>query len=247
MMLRCRGNISTIWSKLNAYYVIDWALVLGTIIASIITDYTSPFQRQIVPHESISYPHSESETIPTHSLYVLSALVPALLIIVILKMFKKRTWKVVHLTILALFISIGYTYLITNILKLYVGRFRPDFMSRCHPLSPESSSSSCSSAVSVQVLDEGRKSFPSGHSSMAFSGLGYLSIFLIAQTKSKATHGKALRVFIIALPLMGAALIGISRLTDYLHHWDDIAAGSILGLSMAYCSYRQLRIRIQIE
>ena len=40
-------------------------------------------------------------------------------------------------------------------------------------------------------------------------------------------------------PLIGAALIAISRLEDYRHDVYDVTFGSILGMAMAYFSYRR--------
>lgn len=40
-------------------------------------------------------------------------------------------------------------------------------------------------------------------------------------------------------PLAGATLVAISRTMDYRHHWHDVLTGSILGLVVAYFSYRQ--------
>ncbi len=40
-------------------------------------------------------------------------------------------------------------------------------------------------------------------------------------------------------PFIGAALIAISRTMDYRHHWEDVTAGSFLGLVLAFFAYRQ--------
>lgn len=47
------------------------------------------------------------------------------------------------------------------------------------------------------------------------------------------------RVLLALWPLLGAALIAISRLEDYRHDVYDVTIGSILGMSMAYFSYRR--------
>ena len=47
------------------------------------------------------------------------------------------------------------------------------------------------------------------------------------------------RVLIALAPLIGAALIAISRLEDYRHDVFDVTCGSLLGMLMAYFSYRR--------
>ena len=47
------------------------------------------------------------------------------------------------------------------------------------------------------------------------------------------------RVLFALWPLVGAALIAISRLEDYRHDVYDVTVGSTLGMSMAYFSYRR--------
>ena len=48
----------------------------------------------------------------------------------------------------------------------------------------------------------------------------------------------SLILFVLA-PLIGAVLIAISRMEDYRHDVFDVAVGSLLGLSIAYLSYRR--------
>jgi len=47
------------------------------------------------------------------------------------------------------------------------------------------------------------------------------------------------RVLVILAPLIGAALIAISRLEDYRHDVFDVSVGSVLGLLVAYSTYRR--------
>ena len=41
------------------------------------------------------------------------------------------------------------------------------------------------------------------------------------------------------VPLVGAAEIAMSRMADYRHDVYDVTVGSLLGMSMAYFSYRR--------
>lgn len=45
------------------------------------------------------------------------------------------------------------------------------------------------------------------------------------------------RVLLALAPLIGAALIAISRLEDYRHDVYDVTVGSVLGILIAYFSY----------
>ena len=47
------------------------------------------------------------------------------------------------------------------------------------------------------------------------------------------------RVLLALAPLVGAALIAISRLEDYRHDVYDVTTGSILGMLLAYFSHRR--------
>lgn len=52
--------------------------------------------------------------------------------------------------------------------------------------------------------------------------------------------GTDLGRFLLSLvPLMGAALIAMSRLADYRHDVYDVSCGTLLGLIVAYFTYRR--------
>ena len=50
-------------------------------------------------------------------------------------------------------------------------------------------------------------------------------------------HTDLARVLIALAPMIGAALIAISRLEDYRHDVYDVTVGSALGMLIAYFSY----------
>ena len=86
---------------------------------------------------------------------------------------------------------------------------------------------------SARAVKEGRKSFPSGHTSLATAGLGYLAFFMLANVRP-TNNGGAWRTIVALSPLFLAAWIGISRVRDYWHHWTDVATGAMLGVAIAY-------------
>ena len=95
---------------------------------------------------------------------------------------------------------------------------------------------------SARAVREGRKSFPSGHTSLATAGLGYLSFFLLANVRPRADTGSGAvwRTLAALSPLFLAAWIGISRVRDYWHHWSDVASGGMLGAAIAYVCLKNL-------
>ena len=74
--------------------------------------------------------------------------------------------------------AIGCTMLVTEATKVAVGRYRPDFLARCEPADPDTVTLEygnntigwypCTS-TDTSTIDDGRQSFPSGHSSFSFT------------------------------------------------------------------------------
>ncbi|KAG9127953.1 hypothetical protein FRC07_007191, partial [Ceratobasidium sp. 392] len=88
-------------------------------------------------------------------------------------------------------------------------------------------------------LKDGFRSFFSGHSSLSFAGLGFLSYYLAGKMHLFDQRGHTGKAWIALTPLTGALLVAISRTMDYRHHWHDVLIGSIVGLVLSYFSYRQ--------
>jgi len=53
------------------------------------------------------------------------------------------------------------------------------------------------------------------------------------------------RALLSIVPLLCAAMIAISRCEDYRHDVYDVTCGSILGMSIAYFSYRRYYPRLR--
>lgn len=123
--------------------------------------------------------------------------------------FRPKPYKV-QVTILGFLVALMLTSLLTDIIKNAVGRPRPDLISRCIPKrgTPENKlvAWTVCTQTSQHVLQEGWRSFPSGHSSFSFSGLGYLSL-LVLTLKSASQHNKSLTGVLYQLPVRPNACI----------------------------------------
>jgi len=148
-----------------------------------------------------------------------------------------------HITLLGFFNSVLLTLFVTDVIKNAVGRPRPDLLARCQPAPGTSGDELVSIDACTEtrhhVLQDGWRSFPSGHSSFAFSGLGYLALFFASQTYVFRPRSDLARFLLVLAPLLGAALIAISRLEDYRHDVFDVVCGSLLGSAIAYSTWRR--------
>lgn len=69
-----------------------------------------------------------------------------------------------------------------------------------------------------------------GFKTGSFAGLGFLSFYLSGKIQAFDRNGHAGKLCIVFLPLLMAALVGVSRVDDYWHHWQDVFAGALIGL-----------------
>jgi len=204
------------------------------------TDLQQPFTRVIQPEERWLYrnPYTEDVTVSTPNMFFVVVLVPSVLIIACGIFIKK--FRDTRSALLGLTMSLLLNGCITNGIKLMVGRPRPDFFARCFPDGNEvyeGVAPVCSGALDAVI--EGRKSFPSGHSSWSFAGLLFLSYYLAGKLQcfSQPPPRSLLKLIISFIPSCVALWIALTRYNDYWHHWQDITIGSIIGAGIATLSY----------
>ena len=118
-----------------------------------------------------------------------------------------------------------------------LGRLRPDFLDRCQwdPLRHEctgfvgglfSTESSLTKHRNVDKILDGRRSFPSGHSSTAFVGMTFTVLFLAGKTAGLCFNvspspvsflrSRLARLYLVLSPFAFSTWVAITRIEDYV-------------------------------
>ncbi|KAF9221838.1 PAP2-domain-containing protein [Gyrodon lividus] len=227
-------------------YAPDWIVTCALwVILYYISNHVTGFKRHFsLTDVSLRYPHAVHQRVSTNALYLIAGVAP-LVAQAIVNLLTVRSWWDFHHSTLGLWLSITMTGSITQIVKVAVGRPRPDVISRCLPMPGSEdplwglSTADICTQTSKHILEDGWRSFPSGHSSLSFAGLGFLTFYLAGKLHLFDTRGHASKAWLSLAPLAAASLVAISRTMDYRHHWQDVITGSLLGLVVSYFSYRQ--------
>lgn len=122
--------------------------------------------------------------------------------------------------LLCLTLNFGLNGFLTCFLKVVVGRPRPCFFYRCFPDGKGTDLKNCTGDVAA-VMD-GRKSFPSGHSSFAFASMVFVTLYLVRRLRvfEAVNKGNSLRFITAFSPILVAVSVAVSRTCDYHHHWQ---------------------------
>lgn len=201
-----------------------------------------------------------SSTVPTSLLILLAVALPSASLAAALHrgVFGDR---VQHGTVqLSFYLALAVQWLLVNITKSLCGRLRPNFFALCDykgyakALEFATLDEGASQAMAAYLditrpgavgnvrycsHDEGQGhlSFPSGHTSTAFAGLGFLGL----------TAATAVRAVNVPLPTQAAALfcpllvagwIGCTRVQDYWHNTDDVLGGAVIGSLCAWWAFQ---------
>ncbi|XP_038886663.1 lipid phosphate phosphatase 2-like isoform X2 [Benincasa hispida] len=218
----------------------DWFIFLFLVLIEVILYLIHPFYRYVGKDmmTDLKYPFKDN-TVPVWAVPMYAMLLPIAVFLFVY--WRRRDVYDLHHAILGLFYSVLITAVITDAIKNAVGRPRPNFFWRCFPdgkdVYDQLGNVICHG--DADVIKEGHKSFPSGHTSWSFSGLGFLSLYLSGKIQVFDQRGHIAKLCIVFLPLLFAALVGVSRVDDYWHHWQDVFAGGLLGLVISTFCYLQ--------
>ncbi|KAJ2716040.1 hypothetical protein H4R19_000874 [Coemansia spiralis] len=231
-------------------YVLDWAVTLASTLVWLYLGIVHPHYRPFsVDDKSISFPYvpPNQQMVTVPALFVLAIAVPACVIVGV-ALGLKRSMHDLHVGLLGLLMGVSLTLMFTNCLKNVVGQPRPNLLARCLPVKPDHPLSDPPLGLStvaictqpdLAILDEGFRSFPSGHTSLSFAGLTFLTLFLAGKLHVFDRQGHTYKPFLVFLPLLAAAIVGATRLADYWHHPTDVLFGAAIGMSTATFSYAQ--------
>ncbi|ODV97996.1 hypothetical protein PACTADRAFT_47823 [Pachysolen tannophilus NRRL Y-2460] len=250
--------------------------------------FTDPFQRQFsIADPTINFPFTQEEQFDNGRLVRYTVLAPLFIFSIYYasRFYKKYTLKGTgniegnvkisfiellhsyHITILGFLLGLSICGVITEFLKNLIAKPRPDFIARCGPNLKKIDFTAmlinydytiCTRPYGDYLFRDGFKSSPSGHSSIAFFGMGYLTLWLYGQMKTfsdqsnTTTNGstttnstassarKHIPMFhrlAPLLPILVALKIAISRTQDYRHHFKDVILGSSIGLVGCIITY----------
>jgi len=256
------------YAKLLIPCVIDWLFIYALWeIKAYIYNHGKVFERQFsIYDETISHP-KKKDSLPWADLlhYTLTI---CCIIIVVVQLIKRKWFFELHQAILGLFLTYLITNLFSDFIKNYAGRYRPDFLEVCDidfqkvqeqyayyqnvtgnlvmdKFGPRNLFNTTICRGERSAIESEQKSFPSGHTSFAFTTMTYLTLYLAGQLRIFYGSGRVWKYFICAIPFFFASYVPFSRLMDYRHHWQDVLAGGIIGFCYAvgvyYFFYPSLR------
>jgi len=225
--------------------------------------------------ESLSYPleygFANGEEVPTWLVIVIAGPLGLVLLVImrllatkLLKLRKDGGSDSIHpkslnilVVLLAFLEALVFTLFLTEFIKRFVGRKRPNFFAMCDYQGYQSAIASkpynlteyfnltasnvpgklSNCRATAKWIQEAQYSFPSGHSSTiwcSMSFLGIYSIYLFHYYTHKNNMAKGL---VGMLFFFVAVLISCTRPRDYWHNFDDILAGAVIGFSCAAFSF----------
>ena len=194
-----------------SYIVDWLIIIIAAAVASVIGNITPNKRPFALSDLDISFPHTDETISSTLLIVCSIAIPAAIILVVALllpapatpgavsraSVWKRKLWEW-HVGWLSLALSLVSAWVITSCSKNLFGKPRPDLLARCNPDRDNITAFAVGGFADVaegvllvsadicrsndsSVLNDGFRSFPSGHSSFSAAGLVYLSLFLASK------------------------------------------------------------------
>ncbi|XP_029564490.1 phospholipid phosphatase 1 isoform X1 [Salmo trutta] len=233
------------------FILLDMAcLIIGGLpLAAFNLGKIKPYQRGFFCNDdSISYPFHQS-TVTSNVLYTAGFALPICCMVfgeclsVYLKRIKSKS-SFSNMYVASVYKAIGtfvfgaaMSQSLTDIAKYSIGRLRPHFLDVCKP---DWELINCTAGAYIEdftctgdthMVNEARLSFYSGHSSFSMYCMLFLALYI--QARLQAEWARLLRPTLQFFLIAASVYTGLSRVSDYKHHWSDVLAGLIQGALVA--------------
>lgn len=225
---------------------ISTLIILAGYMEKIATPAKRPFSLQ---DSTISYPFTESERYPENWLFILCIIGPLLVTSSLIFTDEiKGKFHRFYKTTTCLTFSIALTGFLTAFLKIRFAKLRPDFLARCGVDMEKVAMSGtsvllheeivCSAPYGANILADGYKSCPSGHSSISTCGMLFVSLWLF-HTYGKHNKNRLVKLICFTPVLLSLDII-TSRIYDFRHGYIDILLGTVIGATCTILSVSYL-------
>lgn len=217
--------------------------------------FGQPFERRVYGADwnRHQYPWTHNEQWDFWTLCIV--MVSTIIILPVLFLVTFQVWKRMPRTLasedglnlaLGITLNISLTWLTTEMMKILYGGLRPDFLSRCFgeenraiwpkiediPAIPDCTMGK----LKGFPLVDGRKSFPSGHASLAACVYLYLALYLYRKF-SQIKNSGSFRIVVPSACMLFAIAVILSRTSDYRHFPADVIVGALIGTIYAILTW----------
>lgn len=226
--------------------VLDWLLYLFLATISIFLGLAAlPSHEFAVQDISIQYTYTRNETIPVSLLVFIAVICPPFIFFVIscldrLCVCKFRILWDTYAALTALCGSMSIQILLVCLLKNVTGLPRPDFLDRCQSsIDFGMANVAACTNTNTQLVKEGFRTFPSGHSSTAFAAMTMVSLFASGKLQVYDCRGISIKVVMVTAPMILACTVACTRIRNNRHFLSDVIVGAIIGVACSYWFYHQ--------
>jgi len=224
------------------------------------------FEMQFVERDpNISFWVNEgSDQVPVWMLYFLSIFIPSVYILfVVIFLMRGKSSKVRFFAFLWYSVGLLETIFMTmsffNTFKFITGKLRPNFFALCNyagyldalnsgnytsyysNTSPGQFGTFSKCLADPADFQDSRKSFLSGHAAISFCGMFYTSLLASSGFWNPKVWWYHLRVLVFIPPLYLSSWIGITRIQDKEHYTEDVLAGALLGIFVAWWNFTAIK------